>query len=239
MCWQSNVPQSSLSRHSAQREHTFQTNEESDDDICYLLGTSEVYQELCLDPRAEILQVPVDSDWADDKETRQSCSGGAVLFHGCAVLTWATYREDERSFESRGRVEWHWLRSNRRSGSSTTFARMAVQNSTAASGRLTERTCGVQAKRAWVHTGRPRIHEVWTHDKPADFMTKAMTREKLIKFGRALNLRGSFSQTWAKTCTVTSVTPITETLTVEMNTVNSLFFFGGGTRCSFEQTVTL
>ena len=23
---------------------------------CYLLGTSEVYQELCLDPRAEILQ---------------------------------------------------------------------------------------------------------------------------------------------------------------------------------------
>ena len=26
-------------------------------------------------------------DWADDKETGQSCSGGAVLFHGCAVLT--------------------------------------------------------------------------------------------------------------------------------------------------------
>ena len=35
------------------------------------------------------MQEPVDSDWADDKETRQSCSGGAVLFHGCAVLTWA------------------------------------------------------------------------------------------------------------------------------------------------------
>ena len=29
----------------------------------------------------------LDSDRADDKETRQSCSGGAVLFHGCAVLT--------------------------------------------------------------------------------------------------------------------------------------------------------
>ena len=50
----------------------------------------------------------------------------------------------------------------------------------------------VQAKRAWVQTGRPRIHEVWTHDNPADLMTKAMTREKLINFGRALNLRGSF-----------------------------------------------
>ena len=55
----------------------------------YLLGTSEVYQELCPDPHAETLQVPVDSDWADDRKTRQSCSGGAVLFHGCAVLTWA------------------------------------------------------------------------------------------------------------------------------------------------------
>ena len=32
MRWQSNVPQSSSSRHSAQREHTFQIREESDDD---------------------------------------------------------------------------------------------------------------------------------------------------------------------------------------------------------------
>ena len=55
----------------------------------YLLGTSDVYQEFCSDPHAEILQVLVDSDWADDKATRPSCSEGAVLFHGCAVLTWA------------------------------------------------------------------------------------------------------------------------------------------------------
>ena len=32
MRWQINVHQSSSSRHSAQREHTFQINEESDDD---------------------------------------------------------------------------------------------------------------------------------------------------------------------------------------------------------------
>ena len=55
----------------------------------YLLGTGEVYQELCLDPHAEALNVPVDSNWAHDTEIRQSCSGGAVLFHGCGVLTWA------------------------------------------------------------------------------------------------------------------------------------------------------
>ena len=32
---------------------------------------------------------------------------------------------------------------------------------------------------------------VSTHDNPADLMTKAMTRENVIKFGRVRNLRGS------------------------------------------------
>ena len=66
-------------------------------------------------------------------------------------------------------------------------------------------------------TGRLRVHKPSTHDNRADLMTKAMAREKLINLGRALNLRRSF---FAATCTVTSVTPITETLTVLMNTVN-------------------
>ena len=55
----------------------------------YILNTTVIHQELIPDQQAEVLQVPVDSDWADDKETRQSYSGGAVLFRGCAVLTWA------------------------------------------------------------------------------------------------------------------------------------------------------
>ena len=37
--------------------------------------------------------------------------------------------------------------------------------------------------------GKIRIHRVSTHDNPADLMIKAMTREKLIKFGGALNLQ--------------------------------------------------
>ena len=80
---------------------------------------------------------------------------------------------------------------------------MAVQNSAAALDRLTERACGVQTQRAWqseacragdarrLKTGRLRVRKVSTPDNPADLMTKAMSREKLIKFGRALNLRGS------------------------------------------------
>ena len=63
----------------------------------------------------------------------------------------------------------------------------------------------------WLKTGRLRVHKAWTHDNRADLMTKAMTRETLINLGRAVNLRGPF---FAATCTVTSVTPSTETLTV-------------------------
>ena len=44
----------------------------------------------------------------------------------------------------------------------------------------------------WLKTGRLRFHKVSTHDNPEDVITKAMTREKMIKFGRALNLRRSF-----------------------------------------------
>ena len=40
----------------------------------------------------------------------------------------------------------------------------------------------------WLETGRLRDRKVSSHDNPADLMTKAMTREKLIKFRRALNL---------------------------------------------------
>ena len=118
------------------------------------------------------------------------------------------HTDDNSSLEHRGGVVRHWLRSNRRFGSSTTFARLARHDSTASSDRLTERTCGVQTKRPcrmkhielkmltvqeWLKTGRLRIHKVSTHDNPADLLNKAMTREKLIKFGRALNLRGSFT----------------------------------------------
>ena len=52
----------------------------------YLHGTCEVYQELCPDPHAETLQVPVDSDWADDRKTRQSCSGEQFSFTDAQCL---------------------------------------------------------------------------------------------------------------------------------------------------------
>ena len=111
--------------------------------------TRYLLQELCPDPHAETLQVPVDSDWADDKETRQSCRGGAVLFHGCAVLTWARTQKTRALPRVEAKLYGIGSRNNRRIGSSTVFTRMVVQNSTASSDRVSERTCGVQTKRAW------------------------------------------------------------------------------------------
>ena len=71
----------------------------------YLLGTRKVYQVYCPDPHTELLKVPVDSDWADDKETRQSCSGGSVLFHGCAVRTWARTQKTRALPSAEGLVD--------------------------------------------------------------------------------------------------------------------------------------
>ena len=174
----------------------------------YLLGTSEVYQELCPDTHAETLQVPVDSDWADDRKTRQSCSGGAVLFHGCAVLTWARTQKRRELFraqrpscmalaqeqsKSLGAAqllrEWQYK--------TVTLLQTVSQSALAVCkrrgpGRMKHIELKMLAVQEWLKTGRLRIHKISTHDNPADLMTKAMNREKLIKFGRALNLRGAF-----------------------------------------------
>ena len=38
--------------------------------------------------RSEPLKTPADSDWADGRRDRKSCSGGAVRYYGAPVLTW-------------------------------------------------------------------------------------------------------------------------------------------------------
>ena len=173
----------------------------------YLLGTSEVYQELCPDPHAETLQVPVDSDWADDRKTRQSCSGGAVLFHGCAVLTW-TRTQKTRALSSAeaelygigsGAIEGLGAVQLLREWQYKTVPLLQTDSQSALAvckrrgpGRMKHIELNMLAVQEWLKTGRLRIHKVSTHDNPADLMTKAMNREKLIKFGRALNLRGAF-----------------------------------------------
>ena len=104
---------------------------------CYLLGTSEVCQELCRGPHTETLQVPVGSGCADlvkAAREEQFSFTDAQSSHGHAHRKQELFRAQRPSCTASAQEQskvWE---------SSTTFARMAVQNSTAASDRLTERT---------------------------------------------------------------------------------------------------
>ena len=156
VCWQSNVPQSSSSRHSAQREHTFQINEESDDDsntkaregtpllsarvTCIRSVVLIHMQELCKCPSTanglttkKLVKAAVEEQFSF---TDAQCS------HGHAHRRRELFRAQRPFFR-------HWLRSNRMIGNRTALTRVAVQNSTASSDRLTGRTCGVQRMTAW------------------------------------------------------------------------------------------
>ena len=148
-----------------------------------------------------------------------------------------THAKDESSFERRSRVVRHWLRSNRRFGSSTTLARMAVQNSTATSDGLTERTCGVQATRAG-STGAEDARsagmaENGTTSNPQSIDSRQSGRlydqshesRETDQVRTSVELARSILHRLEPPCTVTSDwcnrQSITEILTVEMNTVNS------------------
>ena len=122
--------------------------------------------------RQKTLQVPVDSDWADDRETRQSCSGGAVLFHVGA------HAEDE-SFFSSVEAELYGIGSGAIEGLGAAQLLKEWQYKTVP----LLQTDSQSAHEEWLKTGRLRICKVSTHDNPADLTTKAMNREKLIKFG--------------------------------------------------------
>ena len=152
------------------------------------------------------------------------------------IAQMGTHTENKSSFERRGRVARHWLKSNRRFGSSTTVAIIAVKNRTDSTDRLTERTCGVQTKRASSNethrvedahnakiakigrlripqsidsrqSGRPHDHGHDSRETDQVWTCSELARVILHRLG--------------PTCTITSIAPTTTTLTVFMNTVNS------------------
>ena len=113
---------------------------------------------------------------------------------------------------------------------------MAVQNSTAASDGLTERACGVQATRTRSNeTCRIEdAHSAGMAENGATLNPQSMdSRQSGRPHGKShesrendqvltsVELARSILHRLEPTCTVTSVTPITETLSVDMNTVNS------------------
>ena len=109
------------SRHSAQREYTFAINEKPDDDSN--AKAQEAYPLLA---------------WHKWRSSSLSRMRSANM---------GTDAKDESSFERRSRAIRRRLGGGRRLWSSTTFARMEVQNGAAALGRLTEHAGSVQTQR--------------------------------------------------------------------------------------------
>ena len=121
-------------------------------------------------------------------------------------------------------------------GSSTIFATMAVQNSTASSDRLAKRTCGVQAERTWSNethrvddANSAGMAENGTISHPQSVDSRQPSRphdqghdsRETDQVWTCLELARIIPHRLEPTCTVRSISPITETLTVLMNTVNS------------------
>ena len=113
----------------------------------YLLGTSEVYQKLCLDAHAETLKCLSKAIGLTTKKLVKAAVEEQFSFTDAQCSHGHT--EDEFFFfERRDRVVRHSLRSNRVFGNNAIFPRKAVQNSTASSDNCSERICGVQTKKA-------------------------------------------------------------------------------------------
>ena len=172
----------------------------------YLMGTRDVYLELVPDQNAEALETFTDSDWADDKDTRKSVSGGAIQMHGCSVLTYARtqktpalssaeaelYAIGSGAIETLGAAqllkEWKYDGVNPLLMTDSQSALAVCRKR--GPGKMKHVELKMLAIQDWVKEGRLRIHKVSTHENPADLMTKELSVEKMTKFGRALGLRG-------------------------------------------------
>lgn len=172
----------------------------------YLLGSRDVWQRLVPDPRAEPLKTPVDSDWADDRRDRKSCSGGAVRYYGALVLTWcraqATIAQSSAEAElyalGTGAVESLGITQLLREWDIIVVPLLMTDSSSAKAvcsrrgpGRMKHIELRMLVIQQWLAEGRLRINKVSTHLNEADLLTKGMTEAKMIRFGRMLGLRGS------------------------------------------------
>ena len=200
-----------------------------------MLGTCEVFQDLCPDPPAETLQVPVDSDWADDKKTRQNCKGGTVLFHGCAVLTWA--RTQKTRALSSAEAELYAMCTEAMEGLGAaqllqewqckivpllltdSQSALAVRKQRARSNEHVElQTSTLQEMAENGTTSSSQSIDSRESGRPHD---QGHDSRETDQVRTSLELARITLHRLEPTCTVSSATSVTETLSVDTNTANS------------------
>ena len=171
----------------------------------YLLGTREVYQLMVPRDGSDSLQTYTDSDWADDPDTRKSISGGTVMMFGCAVL--ARARTQKTPALSSAEAELYAIGSGaietlgadtllKEWGYGDTTPTLMTDSSSALAvtkkrgpGRMKHIELKMLSVQDWVKEKRLRMGKVSTEANPADLLTKALSKEKLVRHGWELGLR--------------------------------------------------
>jgi hypothetical protein len=169
-----------------------------------------VYQILIpdTDPEKRGIRIAVDSDWADDRITRESCSGGILYYAEAPLLSWARTQasialssaEAELYGIGTGCVEGLGLKQiiTEMSGRTPTLIIETDSKSAKAGcarrgpGRMTHIELRMLAVQDWVAAKLLSIRKVCALDNSSDILTKAMTKAKLVKLGRLAGLRGVF-----------------------------------------------
>ena len=141
-----------------------------------------------------LIEICSDSDWAADRETRQSVSCGAIFVNGSMV-----HLQSKRQ-----------RRVSLSSCESEKIAAVSVMSKGAFLQKLIERITGI-APEVWLYIdssssrqlisrkglGKARLKSVLVKaikgvDNPADLGTKALSRDKIKKYLKALGYRGDF-----------------------------------------------
>ena len=154
---------------------------------------------------SDSLQTYTNSDWADDPDTRKSISGGTVMMFGCAVLTWARTQRTpalssaEAELYAIGSGAIETLGANtllKEWGYSDTTPTLMTDSSSAlvvakkrGPGRMKHIELKMLSVQDWVKEKRLRMGKVSTEANPADLLTKALSKEKLVRHGWELGLR--------------------------------------------------
>jgi hypothetical protein len=163
----------------------------------YLVGAPRALQTFQWQSRPDKITTYVDSDWAGDRATRKSTSGGAMCWGKHLIKSWSTTQQIIAL--SSGEAELYALIKG--AAQSKGLAAMLADydvlvdatvctDASAAIGIVHRKGLGktrhIHVQYLWVQCEvseeRLKVEKVSTHENPADLLTKNLAQEKLSKF---------------------------------------------------------
>jgi hypothetical protein len=169
----------------------------------YLKGKPRAVQHFGFQDAPAVAKVYTDSDWAGDRESRKSTSGGAIMMGSNTIKTWSSTQQVIAT--SSGEAELYAL--TKGAAQLKGFMAMmcdfgilvegvAVTDATAAIGIVHRQGLGklrhIDVQYLWVQLevseGRLRVDKIGTTDNPADLLTKALNAETVEKHMNKLGI---------------------------------------------------